>query len=247
VTDKQLKKIKYDGEALEVTLAYVNDDAAYKGSVKSLGGVHPDLPIALQALVTHVRDILVLPDYWCANAIRVTGLSFSHREGGDTDGRDRPDPCHRRGGQRLSRRQARAERAEFRGGGMRPVAADIVVQRGDQFLFIRRANPPFQGELALPGGFVEAGETVEAAAIRELYEETGVLANLEDLELVDVFSAPKRDPRGRIISVAYHVHVHEDTEARAGSDAKEVVWATFDDAKAQGIAFDHEWIIEVAR
>jgi 8-oxo-dGTP diphosphatase len=126
------------------------------------------------------------------------------------------------------------------------IAADIVVQRGDQFLFIRRANPPFQGELALPGGFVEAHETVEAAAIRELYEETGIQVQLEDLDLVDVFSAPKRDPRGRIISVAYLAKVPEATEARAGSDAKDVVWATFDEAKAQGIAFDHQWIIEVA-
>jgi hypothetical protein len=81
VSDKQLKKIKYDGGALEVTLAYVNDDAEYKSTVKSLGGVHPDLPLALQALVEHVRNILVLPDYWCAGAIRVTGLAFSYRDG----------------------------------------------------------------------------------------------------------------------------------------------------------------------
>jgi 8-oxo-dGTP diphosphatase len=69
---------------------------------------------------------------------------------------------------------------------------------------------------------------------------------LEDLELVDVFSAPKRDPRGRIISVAYYVRVLDDVEAHAGSDAKEVVWATFDKAKEQGMAFDHQWIVEVA-
>jgi len=74
------------------------------------------------------------------------------------------------------------------------LAADAVILCGGRIVLIRRSNPPFQGCYALPGGFVEVGETVEAAAVREAREETGL--DVELLGLVGIYSDPARDPRG---------------------------------------------------
>ena len=124
------------------------------------------------------------------------------------------------------------------------LAVDLVVQRGDKYLFIRRKNPPFQNELALPGGFVEEDETVIAAARRETKEETGVCLEYKLLRLVGVFSAVARDPRQRVVSIAYHVNVPENTEAHAGSDAEGVCWLSADEALSQELAFDHGAILK---
>ncbi|HQE72151.1 MAG TPA: NUDIX hydrolase, partial [Methanothrix soehngenii] len=78
------------------------------------------------------------------------------------------------------------------------LAADAVILFQDGIVLIRRNNPPYQGCYALPGGFVEIGETVEEAAIREAREETGLDINL--LGLVGVYSDPARDPRGHVVS-----------------------------------------------
>lgn len=127
------------------------------------------------------------------------------------------------------------------------LAVDIVVQRGQHFLFIRRKFPPFQGELALPGGFVEDNESCEAAAIRELAEETGIRVEGKQLRLIGVFSKPKRDPRQRVISVAYHAVVPRGTEAQAGDDAASLVWVKKSDWLNEPLAFDHLWILEAAQ
>jgi len=96
---------------------------------------------------------------------------------------------------------------------------------------------------ALPGGFVEENETVEAAAIRELEEEarlTGI-----SLHLLGVFSDPGRDPRGRIITLAYVAFVEKhDLNPVAGDDAKNVKWFSIDNLPQ--IAFDHSEIIRQA-
>jgi 8-oxo-dGTP diphosphatase len=126
------------------------------------------------------------------------------------------------------------------------LAVDIVVQRGHDFLFIRRKFPPFEGELALPGGFVEDNETCEAAAVRELAEETGVRVEEKQLRLIGVFSKPKRDPRQRVISVAYHVVIPLGTEAHAGDDAASLIWIKKSDWLNEPLAFDHAWIVEAA-
>lgn len=125
------------------------------------------------------------------------------------------------------------------------VCVDVIVQRGDQFLLIRRKYPPFEGELALPGGFVEEHETAEEAACRELREETNVTVSPDKLRLVGVFSAPKRDPRGRVISIAFHAVVPPSTFAIAGDDADRTVWLSKDEIQSRRdeLAFDHAAIM----
>lgn len=122
------------------------------------------------------------------------------------------------------------------------LTADCVVfdTRG-RVLLIRRGTPPFTGQLALPGGFVDVGETVEDACRRELAEETGVEAR--DLVLVGVYSDPNRDPRRHTASVAFATVV---TRARpqAGDDAAAVAWIA--DWRDRELAFDHDVILRDA-
>lgn len=108
-------------------------------------------------------------------------------------------------------------------------------------LLIRRGNPPFVGQWALPGGFVDVGETVEAACRRELKEETGVTA--EELVLVGVYSDPSRDPRGHTVSIAFAT-VLSNARPRAGDDAAAAAWVA--DWQARPLAFDHDTIVRDA-
>lgn len=124
------------------------------------------------------------------------------------------------------------------------VAVDMVVRRGNEILLIRRKNEPFKGLSALPGGFVEPGETVEAAASRELKEETGIDILPTRWKLVGVYSDPGRDPRGHVISVAFVAWVDRDTRARAGDDASTAEF--YSDWNNFMLAFDHERIIQDA-
>jgi 8-oxo-dGTP diphosphatase len=122
------------------------------------------------------------------------------------------------------------------------VTADCVVFDGrDRLLLIRRRNQPFAGQFALPGGFVDPGETTEAAARRELLEETGLQAR--DLRLVGVYSKPGRDPRGWTISIAYLVTTEEGAP-QAGDDAVEVEFRA--DWRELPLAFDHNEIVRDA-
>ena len=105
-------------------------------------------------------------------------------------------------------------------------------------LLIRRKHPPFEGAYALPGGFVDIGETVEAACRRELLEETGVTAG--KLSLLGVYSDPARDPRGHTASVVYWGRVRSATPA-AGDDAAAAEWV--DAWRQQTLAFDHAKIL----
>ncbi|ARP97973.1 NUDIX domain-containing protein [Pseudorhodoplanes sinuspersici] len=117
----------------------------------------------------------------------------------------------------------------------------VVFDDRDRLLLIRRRNPPFAGQFALPGGFVDYGETTEAAARRELLEETGLTA--KDLRLIGVYSDPKRDPRGHTISIAYLV-VIEDGAPTAGDDATEAQFRV--DWRELELAFDHNEIVRDA-
>lgn len=113
----------------------------------------------------------------------------------------------------------------------------LVLQEGKLVAVIRR-NPPFQGMPALPGGFVELGETVEAAAVREVHEETGLETRI--VRLVGVYSDPRRDPRGHTVTVAYALE-RIGGELRAGSDARELV--LLDPDALPPMAFDHTQIV----
>jgi len=127
------------------------------------------------------------------------------------------------------------------------VTADAVIfalRDGDlQVLLVRRSHPPFQGMWAIPGGFVEMDETLEAAARRELQEETGLTG--VTLEQLYTFGDPGRDPRGRSITVVYFAAVPDGRVApRAGDDAAEVGWWSIYDLPP--LAFDHDKILACA-
>jgi 8-oxo-dGTP diphosphatase len=122
------------------------------------------------------------------------------------------------------------------------VAVDaVVLDRKGRVLLIRRKHPPFEGRYALPGGFVDVGETVEDACRRELLEETGV--RVGKLRLVGVYSDPARDPRGHTVAVAFLARV-TSAAASAGDDAAAAEWVA--DRRRENLAFDHARIVEDA-
>ncbi|MEJ2087065.1 MAG: NUDIX domain-containing protein [Gammaproteobacteria bacterium] len=128
------------------------------------------------------------------------------------------------------------------------VTTDIVIftirQDALKVLLIKRALSPFQGCWALPGGFVEMDESLEEGARRELEEETGVSGVY--LEQLYTFGRPDRDPRERVITVAYYALVPSDAmELRAASDAEGVGWFGIDELPE--LAFDHDEILAMAR
>lgn len=107
-------------------------------------------------------------------------------------------------------------------------------------LLIQRDLEPFEGKWALPGGFVQMDETLEEAALRELREETGV-KNVY-LEQLYTFGAVDRDPRERVVSVAYYALVNlYDHEIQAATDARNACWFAVDDVPV--LAFDHDHIL----
>ena len=117
---------------------------------------------------------------------------------------------------------------------------DVVITAERGVVLIRRGSEPFRGRWALPGGFVEVGETVEEAADREAAEETGLA--VEVARLVGVYSDPERDPRGHNVSVAFIARVLSG-ELSADTDASEVAVVDPDSVE---LAFDHRKIIEDA-
>ena len=110
-------------------------------------------------------------------------------------------------------------------------------------LLIQRDLEPFEGEWALPGGFVPPGEAVDETARRELREETG-LRNVY-LEQLYTFGDPERDPREHVVTVAYFALVNlEDNRPKAATDARNAAWFALDDVPS--LAFDHDRILEAA-
>lgn len=123
------------------------------------------------------------------------------------------------------------------------VTADIVVEKAGarEVLLIKRGKDPFKGSWALPGGFVETDEEAATAAARELEEETSVKLGRDELNFIDYFDAPDRDPRGRVISFAFGVKLNEDLDPKGGDDANEAKWFLLDELPE--LAFDHRTIL----
>ncbi len=113
-----------------------------------------------------------------------------------------------------------------------------------QVLLVRRGNEPFRGMWALPGGFVHVEESLEEAAARELEEETGVRDIY--LEQLYTYGDPDRDPRGRVITVAYFALIPVDKPVRpeGGTDVSQTGWFSMD--QLPELAFDHAAIIQYA-
>ena len=129
------------------------------------------------------------------------------------------------------------------------LAVDAIVfgyskEQGVSILLIKRKYPPFKGDWAIPGGFVLDSESLEEAVERELLEETGIKINY--LEQLYTFGKPNRDPRQRIVSVAYFglVKSTQFEKLNASTDAEEAQW--FNIKNLPKLAFDHANILTIA-
>ncbi|MBN2390018.1 MAG: NUDIX hydrolase [Anaerolineae bacterium] len=126
------------------------------------------------------------------------------------------------------------------------LTVDIVLIKdgydGPEILLIQRNHPPFAGHWALPGGFVDENEPLEAAARRELFEETGL--EPAELQQLGAFGDPGRDPRGWTVSVVFWTRIVGDVIPRAGDDAAAARWWPLNDLPP--LAFDHANIVRQA-
>ncbi len=121
------------------------------------------------------------------------------------------------------------------------LTTDAVIIQNKHVLLVKRKNDPFKGKWALPGGFVEYGETTENAVIREVLEETSLKTRIQ--RLVGVYSDPERDPRGHTITIVYQLDIIAGSE-KAGDDAAAVSF--FPLQNLPELSFDHEKIINDA-
>jgi len=121
------------------------------------------------------------------------------------------------------------------------LAVDVIIEQDDRLLLIKRKNEPFKYLYALPGGFVNEYELVEAAAVREIREETSVDIIL--IDILGVYSKPNRDPRGHVISVVFVGKITGGVP-KAGDDAGSYEWLRMDDLTDIKVAFDHINILD---
>ena len=121
----------------------------------------------------------------------------------------------------------------------------VILYNNKDIILIRRKNPPFQGDFALPGGFVDIGETVENACIREAQEETNLKVKIT--KLIGIFSDPKRDPRGHTVTIAFLCEpVDKRRKLKAQDDAADVEIVPLIEIPKLKLAFDHMEIIKEA-
>ncbi|MFJ3927501.1 NUDIX hydrolase [Streptomyces sp. NPDC090022] len=115
-------------------------------------------------------------------------------------------------------------------------------------LLIDRGLEPFLGRPALPGGYVQKGETLREGALRELWEEAGIDGRLLHLEQLGAYGDPGRDPRGRVVSVAYLALGPDLPVPVGGTDAERAYWAPVEELDRAGtrLAFDHSEILAEA-
>ena len=122
------------------------------------------------------------------------------------------------------------------------VTADcIVMTRDNQVLLIQRKNEPCLGQWAFPGGFMNIDETAEAAAVRELQEETGITLSETDIFQVGAYTAVDRDPRERVITIAYLAEIDAPVPVKGSDDAAHAQWFPLD--ALPPLAFDHAEIL----
>lgn len=122
------------------------------------------------------------------------------------------------------------------------LTVDALIWHGDRVLLVKRGQEPHKGSFALPGGFLEAGESAEIACVRELQEETGLRICASDLTLFGVYSEANRDPRGHTVSIVYSTSVSDMERLLPGSDAASAVWVQNYDCL--DLAFDHKKILD---
>ena len=125
----------------------------------------------------------------------------------------------------------------FLGFGM---TADIIIEKGNEIVLIKRMNEPYKGYWEVPGGFVEKDETVEEAAVREAKEETSLDVKLK--EILGVYSDVKRDPRGRVATTVF-ISEAIGGKLKADSDAEDAKWIDVNKIKLDSLAFDQSKMI----
>jgi len=119
------------------------------------------------------------------------------------------------------------------------LTVDGIIIKDGKILLVKRKNDPFKGKWALPGGFVEYGEKMEDAVVREVLEETGLKTTVD--KTIGVYSDPNRDPRGHTITVVYRLDI-KGGELKSGDDASDAKF--FDVNQLPELSFDHDKIIE---
>ena len=127
------------------------------------------------------------------------------------------------------------------------VTVDVVLLtvRGGRLcvLLVERDTHPFRGALALPGGFVQEDEDLQDAAVRRLEHETGVRRDAAHVEQLGAYGRPDRDPRMRVVSVAYLVFAPDLPPPVPGSGTRSVEWVAVDDVDPAVLAFDHDEVL----
>lgn len=126
------------------------------------------------------------------------------------------------------------------------LTADCIVfartESGIKVLLIQRGHYPCKGQWAFPGGFMNMDETTAEASRRELKEETGL--DVDDVHQVGAYDKVDRDPRGRVITVAYYTVIAGTREVKGGDDAARAEWFSLD--ALPSLAFDHKEILDKA-
>lgn len=120
------------------------------------------------------------------------------------------------------------------------LTVDAVIKMNEKILLVRRRREPFRGFWALPGGFVECGETVEKAVIREIEEETGLKMIVKDI--LGIYSEPCRDPRGHVVSICFLGSA--EGVPIGGDDAGEAKFFNISEIDSLKLAFDHNNILK---
>ncbi|TVP41133.1 NUDIX domain-containing protein [Candidatus Nitrosocosmicus arcticus] len=121
---------------------------------------------------------------------------------------------------------------------------DTIIEKDSQVLLIERKKDPFKEELVFPGGFINEGERVEDAAVREVKEETSLDIELD--HILGVYSDPTRDPRGHMMSTVFIGKISDKSDKKepmAGDDAAAIKWVDLETVEDESFGFDHKKIL----